>query len=208
MPAISSITAFTCCFVERKAKRGFAASDRANSVTWFFKSFSSTTRLMKPMSLASCAPNGRQVKTSSLVSAGPISRTSRGIPPHAKGMPKSTSGITKVAPTVAIRKSHAPTKTTPPPTQWPCTAAIVNCGTFVSASVARRPKSALVRGDSPTVALVRLPRSNPAEKVRPAPAIVTTRISSHECNHWLNRMISCNNSVERAFSFFGRLKVT
>ena len=75
VPAISSITAFTCCFVERKANRGLAASERANSITWFIKFFSSTTRLIKPMPLASCAPNGRHVKTSSLVRAGPISRT-------------------------------------------------------------------------------------------------------------------------------------
>ena len=56
------------------------------------------TRLTRPRSRASSASNGRQVMTSSLVAAGPISRTSRGIPPQASGIPRSTSGMEKRVP--------------------------------------------------------------------------------------------------------------
>ena len=52
VPAISSITAFTCCFVERKAKRGFAASDRANSVEQPITGLDGAVALRKMSSLS------------------------------------------------------------------------------------------------------------------------------------------------------------
>lgn len=48
-----------------------------------------TTMFTNRSCFASSASNGRQVSTGSLVAAGPISRTNRGMPPQASGMPRS-----------------------------------------------------------------------------------------------------------------------
>ena len=73
--------------------------------------------MRNPSSRASAAEKGLQVSTSSLVMAGPISLTNRGMPPHASGIPRSTSGIENTADSPATRRSHADASTTAPPTQ-------------------------------------------------------------------------------------------
>ena len=74
------------------------------------------TLFIKPISEASSASNGLQVITSSFVKAGPISLTSLGIPPQAKGIPRSTSGMEKLVSMEAILRSQAAASTRPPPT--------------------------------------------------------------------------------------------
>ena len=119
VPTVCSVTALTCCFVEKSGYRALLANVLASSFTSAASLSVDTTRFTKPAAFASAGSNSRYVQTSSLVSAGPISRTSRGIPPHARPIPRSTSGMEKRAVSVATRRSHAAANTKAPPTHHP-----------------------------------------------------------------------------------------
>ncbi len=112
--------------------------------------------------------------TSSRVAAGPISRTSRGIPPQASGMPRSTSGIANRVVSAATRRSQAAASTRPPPTQWPRIAAMVTASAASTASAMRRPRSAVAGPSSEPAGPANSRRSKPAENARPRPDTTTT----------------------------------
>ena len=76
---------------------------------------SATTRLTRPISLASPALTRRPVKINSLASAGPIRRGRRWVPPMPGSIPRLTSGKPKVAFSAAILMSQASATSHPPP---------------------------------------------------------------------------------------------
>src|SRR5215210_1364451 len=87
----------------------------ASSLAAFNASPGPTTRLTRPISLASSAPMRRPVKMSSFASAGPIRRGSRWVPPMPGSIPRPTSGKPKLAFSAAIRTSQASATSHPPP---------------------------------------------------------------------------------------------
>ena len=68
------------------------------------------------------------------------------MPPHASGMPSSTSGIEKRAERAATRRSHTAASTSPPPTHQPRTLAMATARSSSIARAIRQPLSASSRG--------------------------------------------------------------
>ena len=119
--------------------------------------------------------------TACLVRAGPIRATRRGIEPQLMFMPSSTSGMRKCAALPQKRKSSETASATPPPMQWPSTAAMVTCSSCSHALHRRGPSRWLSRA-SPNGSLPRLPpsgsfRSKPAEKALAEPVRITTEVA-------------------------------
>ena len=209
MLTIASVTALVCAFVASRASLGIRSSVATSSSTVASSASSSTTRLRKPAACASSGPNSRHVITSSLVSAGPISRTSRGMPPHASGMPSSTSGIEKRADRAATRRSHTAARTSPPPTHQPWTLATVTARSSSIARAIRHPVSASSRGErAPASPLPNEEMSAPAENARPRPDTTTTFSSSWPSNHRAAASISPSVCVDSGFSLSGRFSTS
>ncbi len=150
----------------------FVRSWSTNHCTSSSRVSSGTTRFRKCSAWASAAVKGRQVSTSSLAIAGPSSRTSRGMPPQASGMPRSSSGIEKRALAAATRRSQAAASTSPPPTQWPWMRAMLIARRRSMASAICRPRS--TTSASTSVRPAASSRSKPAQKARPSPETTTT----------------------------------
>ena len=134
------------------------------------------------------------------------------MPPHASGMPRSTSGIEKYASLAAIRRSHAAASTTPPPMQWPWMRATVTADIASTASAISRPRSALSRGvrsvEAAAAPASNAPRSAPAENERPLPDTTTTLMAGWRSNHRAASAISASVVDESGLSLSGRLSVS
>ena len=105
------------------------------------------------------------------------------MPPHASGIPRSTSGIENTADSPATRRSHADASTTAPPTQYPwMRASVIACIDSIACAI-RRPASARARDSSAGGASASKPdTSAPALKARPFPLTTTTLTSGRRLN--------------------------
>ena len=176
----ASAAASTAFKVARRVSRDFAARFSARLCASTRCSPSAATVFSIPSAFASAALNGRQVRTSSRVAAGPISRTSRWIPPQASGMPRSTSGIETRGlggdPQIACGRQHHTAADTVP---------VDGCDRDRLHRLDRLRHLAsgvgCIAGRVPAGS-PKLARSAPALKARPAPCTITTRTSSRASN--------------------------
>jgi hypothetical protein len=130
----------------------------------------SWTSLTSPLASAPSASTGRPVSSMTLALATPIMRGSR----QAEAIsPTFTPAAVKIALVDASRMSLASATSSPPPTQWPFTAAITGARKASSWS-SMALKSATAWGvTAPFAAASR--KSSPVQKVLPRPVSTTAR---------------------------------
>ena len=130
------------------------------------------------------------------------------MPPHASGMPSSTSGIEKRADRAATRRSH-----TAGQHEAAADAPALHLGDGDGPHLVHRPGHppaavGVVAGRARTGALPpNDDTSAPAENARPWPETTTTFSSSCSSNHRAAASISCSVCDDSGFSFSGRASV-
>src|SRR5690349_20882645 len=144
-------------------------------------SFAGRISCTMPSSLARSNENSSPFAINSIARALPTSRASRWVPPVPGSTPRFTSG-SPILPafSLASRMSHAIAISSPPPTVWPFSAAIVSlgvCSRRLRVSLACRQKKNLKRG----VTVLSIPMLAPAEKnLSPRPrSTITWTLSSN-----------------------------
>src|SRR5436190_1042315 len=144
-------------------------------------SFAGRISCTMPSSLARSNENSSPFAINSIARALPTSRASRWVPPVPGSTPRFTSG-SPILPafSLASRMSHAIAISSPPPTVWPFSAAIVSlgvCSKRLRVSLACRQKKNLKRG----VTVLSIPMLAPAEKnLSPRPrSTITWTFSSN-----------------------------
>jgi len=123
--------------------------------------------------------------------------------PHPGSKPIFTWVSQKLAAVEAIRTSHAIEISKPPVTAGPLMAPMIG--------PSKRARAAVTSSSKPTAEFRLSPhscRSRPAVNARPAPVRINTRIAGSVCKASIAEISSVRSSMERAFSFSGRLSVT
>ncbi len=165
----------SACLAARTATGEFAAIWLASCIALVLSWPAGTSRSARPIAAASPAPTLRPEKIRSAARPGPILRASNWVPPQPGTSPTLASGSPSCAVASTAITSQLSASSQPPPSAYPCTAAITGCGSASSAPNAARNTGRCAMICASLIAARSL-RSAPTQNARSPAADSTTAV--------------------------------